>query len=613
MCGIAGLISISAAARPLDAEAHKRVLRMTERLAHRGPDDAGLYTSPDNRVILGHRRLAIIDPTPEAHQPMISARGNVLAFNGEIYNFRELAKKYAVGPSASDTAILLALLEHRGTAILPELVGFFSFAYWNADAGTLTIARDRFGKKPIYYDTSDTEVTFASELGAVIAAKRGRGEISNDTLSVYLQYYSLPHPLTPIRNVRCLPPGSVMTIDQRAATCTMRSWRVASLETSTSRPFAGTYDEAVRGIRERLERSIEYRMVSDVPVGAFLSGGLDSNAIVGLMSQRTPHLKTFTIGFAGFTDNETELAHIGAKHFKTEHFEHTYTDKEVAALLPQFFASMDSPTGDGLNSFLIATFARQSDPNLKVILTGTGGDELFLGYKKYRWMAQHRRISSLCRALPERAKVAIEARLRMAQSPARSLLQALLRPEATRVLFTRSEIMALLGSETHSDPQIDGTLSSLLAWDIDHYLPDVLLRDMDVFTMAHSFEARVPLLDAELADFVTGLPISFRAHGPTKQLLIDATKDILPQQLLDKPKTGFELPLSAWLKRGALRPYLDQLGAGEMALIRDGLLNGAAVRHVEAEFRGGRAHYLKAWSIIALEQWYRHFIQEVAG
>lgn len=610
MCGIAGLVSLTGRALPNDAE--QRVTRMTSLLEHRGPDDSGLFVAHDRLAVLGHRRLSIIDPTPEAHQPMVSLEGNAITFNGEVYNFRELATTHAVGPSASDTAILLRLLERRGVSVLPEIHGFFSFAYWDAASRSLIIARDRFGKKPVYYYTNGDWLIFASELGALLGSGLVPRHISIDGVAQYFRYYCLPHPATPIEGVLCLPPASVLRIDARTGWVDEpeRWWTLPSTST-----LSCSYGEAVLGVRERLERSVCFRMVSDVAVGAFLSGGLDSNAIVGLMARESSHLKTFTIGFEGFQGNETELARIGAAHFKTDHHEHVYTDEEVAELLPHFFASMDSPTGDGLNSFLVSHFTREADPELKVIVTGTGGDELFLGYKKYRWMAQHPIARKIAKHAP--AKEALTRWLGTKNLPAASLAKALLAADQIRQLFSDDETAVLLHGPTRptgpirpTDPIRSTDLESLLAFDIEHYLPDMLLRDMDVFTMAHSFEARVPLLDGDLVEYVWQLPMEYKSRGATKQLLIDATGDILPPALLTKPKTGFELPLAGWLKRGTLHPWLERIRTGELALIRDNILSGEAIRNIHTDFVNGKSHYLKPWSVIALDEWYRHAMQE---
>ncbi|MFI5202530.1 MAG: asparagine synthetase B family protein, partial [Candidatus Kapaibacterium sp.] len=362
--------------------------------------------------------------------------------------------------------------------------------------------------------------------------------------------------------------------------------------------------------RRILERSVRDRLVSDVPVGAFLSGGLDSNAITGLaVREVSSPIETFSIGFSSRNvESETEWARIGANAFGTIHHERTITDSDVAKLLPEFFASMDSPTGDGLNSFLVAKTAREFSPNLKVVLSGVGGDEAFLGYKKYRWLARRAAMFRFIWALSKKFRGGLAVSLAGAQdSRGRSAVRAVLMPEQVRWLFSEEEILAL-GASVSLDKKevVDGdAFFSVLRADIEYYLPDMLLRDLDGMTMSQSLEARAPLLDKELLEFTWQIPLAMKARGATKQLLADAVKDIVPEALLNKPKTGFELPMKEWLMRGALRPQLDILKTKKLSLIEDGLLSGKAVHHVHEEFVRGHSHYLKPWTVIALEEWYR--------
>jgi len=358
---------------------------------------------------------------------------------------------------------------------------------------------------------------------------------------------------------------------------------------------------------------VKYRLVSDVPVGAFLSGGLDSNAIVGLMARDTSTpIETFSIGFrsGGQAENETDWARIGAKKFGTKHHERIVTGEDVGRYLPDFFTHIDSPTGDGLNSFLVAKTAREANPSLKVVLSGVSGDELFLGYRKYRWLAQKAAFLRPLWALP------LTARQRLAQAIAGgssvrlfTALKTIFDPANIRTLFSVDEIGRLVGAFSgisNVEPAIESDeLIALLRSDIEYYLPDMLLRDLDVTTMSQSLEARAPLTDTKLMEFAWQLPLELKARGGSKQLLADAVRDILPNEVANKPKTGFELPMREWLMSGALRPYLDLLETGPLDLVRDGWLHASGVRAVRHAFVRGRSHYLKPWSIIALEYWYR--------
>ena len=500
--------------------------------------------------------------------------------------------------------MLLALLELRGISILPELRGFFTFAWWNDSRRELTLARDAYGKKPLYHGFFQNRFVFASELRALVTSGLAPFELSPEGIASYLRYYCVPHPLSIIKSVQALSPGTILRLTDGKAT--VEHWyRLPERHDSNI-----TYDDACLETRRILERSVRDRLVSDVPVGAFLSGGLDSNAIVGLaMREVSTPIETFSLGFSSrHVESETSWARIGANAFGTKHHERNITDLEVEHLLPEFFASMDSPTGDGLNTFLIAKTAREFNPSLKVVLSGVGGDEAFLGYNKFRWLARREWLLKFVWALPKTVRAGLAASFVGAHhSPGRSALRAVLIPEHTRRLFNKSEVSSL-GISVRLD-EMDGAdvdvLLSILRSDIEHYLPDMLLRDMDAMTMSQSLEARAPLLDKELMEFTWQLPLAMKARGTTKQLLADAVKDIVPEQILKKSKTGFELPMAEWLKHGTLRPHLEILTSAPLKLVEDGILSGDSLRQIHQEFLRGRFHYLKPWTIIALEQWYR--------
>ncbi len=605
MCGIAGILSLDGS--PLAPAATEAALaRMSAALRHRGPDDEGRFVNSDRRCGLVHRRLAIIDPTPEAHQPMVASNGDALIFNGEIYNFRELRARYGLRVPESDTAVLLALLQAKGESALPELRGFFTFAYWNEGAQTLLIARDALGKKPLYYAERGQRLLFASEERALVASGMVSGDISHEAFAQYLAYYSVPHPASIYEGVRALPPGSILRVTAEGTQSIGHWYRLPKYE-----PIKIGYPEAVSEVRRLLEVSVNYRLVSDVPVGAFLSGGLDSNAIVGLMSRQVSNpIETFTIGFeSSSTQSETKWGQIGAESFGARHHERIITGGDVARSLPRFFAAMDSPTGDGLNSFLVSTFAKEVSPELRVVLSGVGGDELFLGYRKYRWLAKHGMTLRAAHLLPTGLRSWIAERLLSASTHRRLIaLATVLDPFNIRRLFNADEVSNLTGiprPTAAQDPHEEDALLQLLRGDIEGYLPDMLLRDLDQFTMSVGLEARAPLLDVPLMEFAWQLPMGLKSQGGSKQLLADAVADVLPKALKDKPKTGFELPMKEWLITGELSRYLAILQSDEMLLVRDGFLKSSSVRAVHRDFVQGRSHYLKPWSIIAMEWWYR--------
>jgi asparagine synthase (glutamine-hydrolysing) len=613
VCGIAGLISLDGS--PLSEGDLRSLRRANESMYHRGPDDEGFYHSGSQIAALAHRRLSIIDPTPDAHQPMIGPQGSALVFNGEIYNFKELISEYKLNVPPSDTAVLLTLLETIGIEILPKLRGFFSFAWWNDEKGELILARDAIGKKPLYYGNVRGRLFFASEIRALLASGFVDLELSPEALASYLRFYCVPHPQSILKGTHILPPGSILQLPFNGLSVVQQWYRLPE-----HKPIYIGYEEACKETRRILERSVQDRLVSDVPVGAFLSGGLDSNAIVGLAMQSvsTP-IETFSIGFSvkSQVEDETHWARIGANKYGTLHHEWKVSDSDIADLLPDFFHAMDSPTGDGLNSFLVSVATRRSSPHLKVVLSGVGGDEAFLGYKKFRWLAQNAPAFHVFWALPKRLRMSFsESLLASSHSRISSALRSAFMPEHSRNLFSNAEIMSLTGSDVaqNDTERTDGDLLyTLLRSDIEHYLPDMLLRDLDSMSMSQSLEARAPLLDKELLEFTWQLPRSIKIKGNTKQLLSDAVSDILPNELLQKQKTGFELPMRDWLMNGMLRPYLDELNSSKLRIVERGLLRQNAVTQIYHNFLQGRSHYLKPWSIIALERWYRSMETRLAG
>ncbi len=605
MCGIAGLVSLDAS--PLLESEIRALSAANDSMPHRGPDDEGLHLTSSHTTAFAHRRLSIIDPTPEAHQPMVNARGSVLVFNGEIYNFHALAKEYKLNVPPSDTAVLLALLEMLGISILPKLRGFFSFAWWDENKKELILARDSIGKKPLYHGIFNDRFVFASEIRALVASGLIPNELSHDAIDHYFRFYCVPHPHSMLKGVQMLPPGSMLRLRAQGKPIVSQWYRLPEHRKVNIR-----YDDARRETRRILERSVRDRLVSDVPVGAFLSGGLDSNAIVALaMRESSMPIETFSIGFSSSTriEDETRMAKLGARAYGTKHHEWKLSDTDIFDLLPEFFQAMDSPTGDGLNSFLVSKATRRVSPDLKVVLSGVGGDEAFLGYNKYRWLARREKLLRFLWSMPTNFRSSVsESFLNSQHTRIRSMLRATIMPEHSRYLFSSQQIHSLTGSilSDHRSESIDhSALYSLLRSDQEQYLPDMLLRDLDAMTMSQSLEARAPLLDRELLEFTWQLPLSIKTRGTTKQLLLDAVSDILPKAILQKPKTGFELPMREWLLNGALRPYLDELMSNELRIVTEGWIAKSAIEQTYCDFLNGKSHYLKPWTIIVLEQWYR--------
>lgn len=579
MCGIAGIFT----SKRNPAERTAAVERMVHRSAHRGPDDRGIFSDGD--VTLGMCRLAIFDPA-NGHQPMATPDGRfTIVFNGAIYNHRELrAGLEAAGRvfrSHCDTEVLLAAYAEHGAACLPRLRGMFAFAVWDARERTLFVARDPLGIKPLYYARLPGGGTvFGSELNALLASGLVSREIDAASAGEYLAWFSVPAPRTLYRGIANLPPGHSLTVDAAGTVRTQAWWHLpAPVQPGRT---AANYQDFIHGLRHQLEDSIRAHRVADVPVGAFLSGGMDSTAVVGLMArQGGPKLKTFSLVFGESGYSEQASARLAAQAFGTEHHEDLLTGARVAADLPKILASYDQPTGDGINTWYASRLAKQG--GVTVALSGLGGDELFGGYPSFRDLPRLRGLLPLWRRLPGRLRGAVTDRLR-AQSGARARkladflthardlhelasLQRRVLPEVQRLALLAPEARRLATRLGPNHPMLEDYAFELIgadpfqiisAWELRTYMADVLLRDSDVFSMAHSLELRVPFVDRVLLDWLWPQPAWFKYEPRrAKRALADATADLVPAAIRNRPKQGFALPFAQWM-RAELRPFLDE-------------------------------------------------------
>lgn len=579
MCGIAGIVSPR-----LDSGVREEAIaRMVQRQQHRGPDDRGLCSQ--GPATLGMCRLAIIDPA-NGHQPMLSPDGRFsLIFNGAIYNYRELQAGLAargwIFKTNCDTEVLLAAFVLDGAACLRQLRGMFAFALWDAQEQKLFAARDPLGIKPLYYARlPGTGVVFASELNALLASGQVPREIDPVSVSEYLAWFSVPAPRTIYRGVANLPPGHCLTADAGGRLKTEPWWQMPA----PTRPgqIATNYHDFVHGLRHQLEDSIRAHRVADVPVGAFLSGGMDSTAIVGLMTKSgASRLKTFSLifGEAGFSEQAS--ARLAAQAFGTEHHEELITGARVAADLPRILGSFDQPTGDGINTYYASQTARQG--GVTVALSGLGGDELFGGYPSFRDLPRLNRLLPLWRQLPGTLRTMIIDRLRSRSGArarkladflahARDLhelasLQRRVLPETARLALLSPDTRAQVQRLGPNHPMLDDFTSELMgadafqvisAWELRTYMADVLLRDSDVFSMTHSLELRVPFVDRVLLEWLWPQPAYFKSDPRyPKKALADATADLVPAAIRQRRKQGFTLPFSRWMLV-ELRPFLDE-------------------------------------------------------
>ena len=579
MCGIAGIVSPR-----LDTSVREAAIaRMVQRQQHRGPDDRGLYSQ--GPATLGMCRLAIIDPA-NGHQPMLSPDGRFsLIFNGAIYNYRELQAGLAargwIFKTNSDTEVLLATFVLEGAAGLRQLRGMFAFAVWDAQEQKLFAARDPLGIKPLYYARlPGTGVLFASELNALLASGQVPREIDPVSVSEYLAWFSVPAPRTIYRGIANLPPGHCLSVEADGRLKTEPWWHMPA--PTRSGQIATNYHDFVHGLRHQLEDSIRAHRVADVPVGAFLSGGMDSTVLVGLMTKSgASRLKTFSLifGEAGFSEQAS--ARLAAQAFGTEHHEELITGARVAADLPRILGNFDQPTGDGINTYYASQTARAG--GVTVALSGLGGDELFGGYPSFRDLPRLNRLLPLWRQLPGALRSVIIDRLRSRSGArarkladflahARDLhelasLQRRVLPETVRLALLAPDARAQAQRLGPNHPMLDDFTSELLgadafqvisAWELRTYMADVLLRDSDVFSMTHSLELRVPFVDRVLLEWLWPQPEYFK-YDPRfpKKALADATADLVPIAIRQRRKQGFTLPFSRWML-AELRPFLEE-------------------------------------------------------
>jgi asparagine synthase (glutamine-hydrolysing) len=610
MCGIAG--AWLDAGNPLDV-----VRAMTRVLVHRGPDDAGEWRSDEGNVALAHRRLSILDLSAEARQPMTSGSGRLrVVYNGEIYNYRELRANlerdgYAFR-TRSDTEVLLAAWERWGTGCIVRLRGMFAFAIWDETTREVFLVRDRLGIKPLYYSRSPSGLLFASEVRALLASGLVSRQIDRQAVWDYLAYGAIAEPHTILRDVAALPPAHIMRISGNGFSLT-RYWDVAE-ECARHREWQDlSYGEAVVELRRRLESATRYHLVSDVPVGAFLSGGIDSTAVVGLATAvGNTRVRTFSVGFGeehGSLD-ELKWARLAAEHHGCDHTEVVLTAAAVDGLIDRAAGALDQPSVDGTNTYIVSEAARRS---VVVALSGLGGDELFAGYPHFaryarrqtpaRWASVLRGIANdrIAGVLPGRIRAAIRD---LTDTPEQRLAGIRLlcddggRRRAVTAEFlgpfepasTRVRIAALLREGL--DPVAQVSYSEL-----NGYLRDTLLRDADAMSMAHGLEIRPVLLDHEVVEFAFGLPAEFKQQvGRPKRVLTDAVADLLPVPLRSRRKMGFELPLAAWLQ-GPLRGRAMELVGSTAA---HALFSPALIKALRQQLDGARGSSHRLWSLVGL-------------
>jgi asparagine synthase (glutamine-hydrolysing) len=628
MCGIAGILERDPAAR-VDAEA---VRPMVEILHHRGPDSGGYVDL--GRCVLGMRRLAVIDPAG-GEQPMGDPRGRAwIVANGEIYNYRELARGLEARGrrlrTRSDTEVLLHLFAERGVDCLPLLNGMFAFAAYDRDRDLFLLARDRLGIKPLYYRETAERIWFGSELKAILADPRVPRELDAQAVHDYLAFNYMPAPLTAIRGVRQLLPGTYLAVE-RGRVRLAPYWRLDYTPEDGVDP--GVWTERVRAA---LEEAVRRQLVSDVPFGAFLSGGVDSSTVVAFMRRHLDHpVRTFSIGFRERSYDELPRARQVAAALGTAH-EELVVDPDVAGLLPRIVWHSDEPSADSsaVAVFLVAELARR---HVTMALSGDGGDELFAGYETYQaaaWRRLYRAFPGpvrrgILRPLVERLpvshrKVSLEQKAKRFVAGAEHSAERahyawrnIFSETARRALYTpgfAARFTPLDSFRFYEEHFAESAgwdpLSRLLHVDTRFYLPNDMLVKVDRMSMAHSLEARVPLLDHELVELAARVPAAVKFPGLRKKALLRrAVRGIVPDAALRGPKRGFNLPVPVWL-RGPLDPLVRE-ALGRERQSRLGVFRPEVVEGLVAEHRAGtRDRSFEIWGLLTFTLWHEAYLEQ---
>lgn len=654
MCGIAGLLEKNT---PLDLNAvQDSVRRMTSAIILRGPDDGDIWVDQDAGIALGHRRLSIVDLSPAGHQPMFSACGRyVIAFNGEVYNYKDIRKdldSLNVAPmwrGHSDTEVMLAAISHWGLdAAVGRFVGMFAFALWDRKERTLHLVRDRLGEKPIYYGWVGNTFLFGSELKALRAHPAWRGEIDRNALTLLLRHNYIPAPYSIFKGINKVLPGTIVTIRPNATSAdsiTTRSyWSALKVaEAGVASPFAGSDAEACDRLESLMRQSVGLQMVADVPLGAFLSGGVDSSAIVALMqAQSSRPVKTFTIGFTEKAYNEAEHAKAVAQHLGTDHTELYVTPKDALDVIPRLAQIYDEPFSDSsqIPTFLVSKLAKQ---HVTVSLSGDAGDELFGGYSRYflsqdvwrkiGWMPKSVRaglaggltamspekwgwlFQKLGLVLPQKIKqhnpgdklhkLAEILSVNHPQEFYRGLVSHWKSP-ASVVLGTIEPATVLSDYDSISLPNF---IERMMYLDTVSYLPNDILTKVDRASMGVSLESRVPLLDHRIVEFAWQVPLSMKIrNGQGKWLLRQVLYKYVPKELIERPKMGFGVPIASWL-RGPLREWGENL-LGESRLKSEGIFDPVPIRAKWTEHLSGQRNWqYYLWDILMFQAWLDEYCQ----
>jgi len=644
MCGIAGFFDLRSETEAEPGQTLAR--RMADRIVHRGPDDSGVWSDASTGIFLAHRRLSILDLSPAGHQPMVSASGRfVVVFNGEIYNHADIRKdletKFRVPEwrGHSDTEVMLAAFEHYGLqSSLRRFVGMFAMAVWDREARELILVRDRVGEKPLYFGRFGDIVVFGSELKALRAHSAFTGEIDREALTLLLRYSYIPAQYSIYRGVAKVSAGTLVRFRTGGEPVVESFWSAWDVATAGQRdPWRGSDAEATEELERLLRQSVGLQLQADVPVGAFLSGGIDSSLVVALaQTQSSRPVRTFSIGFKEEAYNEAQYGKAVAQHLGTDHTELYVSPAEAIAAIPGLPKIYDEPFSDPsqIPTFLVSRLARE---NVTVSLSGDGGDELFAGYTRYVMGAKlWHAVSLLPRSLREILAAGLTSQSPQAWNRVARFLRS---PAPKRTRYTNigdklhklarvlkvnpadiyRELMShwsnpsdvVVGAQEPSPYLMPGhgqpALSNFVergAWlDLVGYLPDDILVKVDRASMAVSLESRIPMLDHRVVEFAWRLPLRMKLrNGVAKWLPRQVLYRHVPKSLLDRPKMGFGIPIDSWL-RGPLREWAESL-IGEPRLRREGYLDPAPIREKWKEHLSGeRNWHYPLWNVLMFQAW----------
>ena len=640
MCGIAGFCSWGRENPAADAGSwEKNIRKMNERMKHRGPDASGIWASSDASVVLGHRRLSIIDLSENGAQPMVSHSGRyVIAYNGEIYNHKEIArkllseKKVAAFRGSSDTEVLLEAAEHYGVKEAVSLCrGMFAIALYDRKEKLLYLVRDRVGEKPLYYGFVRGSFVFASDLGSIAVLDGFEKQINEDVLDIYFTHGYIPTPCSIYENIRKLPAGCLLTIKIPAGTEALATepeivpyWSMReAAEKGLRSPFQGSRKEAADELERLLKESIKGQMEADVPVGAFLSAGIDSSTVVSLMQDLAPgRVRTFTIGMEEKEYNEADAAERIAAHLGTDHMRLTVTEKEAREVIPRLSAMFAEPFGDS-SQIPTCLVSRMTREHVTVALSGDGGDELFAGYNIYGWCG---RIWGKLRTQPAALRKAAGGLIGLLPFSGREgiglkgkLLLSDHILDVYRTNYERDELAERLalpaGAARESirafysrfSPEVFGTcpVQAAQLQDMLLYHPDDILVKVDRTAMAVSLETRVPMLDKDVVEFAWSLPEEYLRRQDTGKLVLrDVLYRYVPKEMMDRPKKGFSIPIRRWLLEPELRAWAEELL--DPAVIRSqGFLDADAVSRIWKDFTERGIWRVQIWYLLMFQDFLR--------